>query len=367
MSSYAHPPTSASMNPCAPAPECHTSACSSSGETATRSPSLKFKATGGANAAPPPSHYFKFSTLAGRNPNVTVPNVDLSKYFVSRGIAGDSSGCSALSVSRDADTVFRDPSSHYQSSSLGDEVLSQGDKATDVLRLTSHSGGVSVDGDWTCGVSTNPSTRPSSAQKLHDTDAAVCGGPTPLTLASPTALLSSAPEWQSQFYRTKLCPFYVRDIPDQQSASAYGNNVGCAEGDCVNGDACRFAHSMAELRPLPDLRKTKLCSSYTKKVACRNSKCPFAHSPKELRTSSSVFYKVTLCNFYKNGKCWNGANCRFAHGNDELRNASTNAASSLPPVKRKFLEHDHVRSSFIQYSHHSYLTRRESVSDSFNS
>eukprot|EP01057_Protomagalhaensia_wolfi_P003758 Protomagalhaensia_wolfi_Nauph_80__3757@NODE_37_length_4469_cov_110_624153_g29_i0_p1_GENE_NODE_37_length_4469_cov_110_624153_g29_i0NODE_37_length_4469_cov_110_624153_g29_i0_p1_ORF_typecomplete_len533_score91_46zfCCCH/PF00642_24/0_0019zfCCCH/PF00642_24/0_051zfCCCH/PF00642_24/3_4e07zfCCCH_3/PF15663_5/3_3e06zfCCCH_3/PF15663_5/0_0027zfCCCH_4/PF18044_1/0_0054zfCCCH_4/PF18044_1/4_8e03zfCCCH_4/PF18044_1/0_00015zf_CCCH_4/PF18345_1/0_012zf_CCCH_4/PF18345_1/79zf_CCCH_4/PF18345_1/0_001Torus/PF16131_5/0_52To len=140
-----------------------------------------------------------------------------------------------------------------------------------------------------------------------------------LTLSSPTALLSSAPEWQSQFYRTKLCPFYVKDYLEPTGTA----NVGWAGGDCVNGDHCRFAHSLAELRPLPDLRKTKLCSSYTKKTACKNARCPFAHSPKELRTSSSIFYKVTLCNFYKNGKCWNGSNCRFAHGNEELRSAQT--------------------------------------------
>eukprot|EP01056_Protomagalhaensia_sp_Gyna25_P003399 Protomagalhaensia_sp_Gyna_25__3398@NODE_306_length_3978_cov_425_554455_g237_i0_p1_GENE_NODE_306_length_3978_cov_425_554455_g237_i0NODE_306_length_3978_cov_425_554455_g237_i0_p1_ORF_typecomplete_len517_score77_81zfCCCH/PF00642_24/0_0018zfCCCH/PF00642_24/0_05zfCCCH/PF00642_24/3_3e07zfCCCH_3/PF15663_5/4_3e06zfCCCH_3/PF15663_5/0_0032zfCCCH_4/PF18044_1/0_0043zfCCCH_4/PF18044_1/4_6e03zfCCCH_4/PF18044_1/0_00014zf_CCCH_4/PF18345_1/0_012zf_CCCH_4/PF18345_1/77zf_CCCH_4/PF18345_1/0_00097Torus/PF16131_5/0_5 len=145
------------------------------------------------------------------------------------------------------------------------------------------------------------------------------GGIASLTLSSPTALLSSAPEWQSQFYRTKLCPFYVKDYLEPTGTA----NVGWAGGDCVNGDHCRFAHSLAELRPLPDLRKTKLCSSYTKKTACKNARCPFAHSPKELRTSSSIFYKVTLCNFYKNGKCWNGSNCRFAHGNEELRSAQT--------------------------------------------
>eukprot|EP01053_Blabericola_migrator_P013457 Blabericola_migrator_1__13456@NODE_96_length_14432_cov_203_974173_g86_i0_p3_GENE_NODE_96_length_14432_cov_203_974173_g86_i0NODE_96_length_14432_cov_203_974173_g86_i0_p3_ORF_typecomplete_len479_score86_22zfCCCH/PF00642_24/0_014zfCCCH/PF00642_24/1_5zfCCCH/PF00642_24/3e07zfCCCH_3/PF15663_5/4_3e06zfCCCH_3/PF15663_5/0_00097zfCCCH_4/PF18044_1/0_00091zfCCCH_4/PF18044_1/2_6e03zfCCCH_4/PF18044_1/0_00013zf_CCCH_4/PF18345_1/0_011zf_CCCH_4/PF18345_1/18zf_CCCH_4/PF18345_1/0_00089Torus/PF16131_5/1_1e04Torus/P len=184
--------------------------------------------------------------------------------------------------------------------------------------------------------SSTQSTRPSSAQKStppsrqseeeQSPDKRNSNGPSTLTLSSPTALLSSAPEWQSQFYRTKLCPFYVKDIPEP-NATQWGSNVGWAGGECVNGDHCRFAHSTSELRPLPDLRKTKLCSSYTKKVPCKNTKCPFAHSPKELRTSSSIFYKVTLCNFYKNGKCWNGSNCRFAHGNEELRNA-TNALAN---------------------------------------
>lgn len=78
-----------------------------------------------------------------------------------------------------------------------------------------------------------------------------------LTLSSPTALLSSAPEWQAQFYKTKLCPFYVRDIPDasaaHEAAAQFGHNVGSANGVCMNRDNCRFAHSFEELRPLPDL------------------------------------------------------------------------------------------------------------------
>lgn len=155
-----------------------------------------------------------------------------------------------------------------------------------------------------------------------------------LTLSSPTALLSSAPEWQAQFFKTKLCPLFVSDIKDSEESLQYGANVGNASGVCLSGESCRFAHSLEELRPLPDLRKTKLCSSYSKRVACKNSKCPFAHSPRELRTSSSVFYKVTLCNFYKNGRCWNGSNCRFAHGNDELRNSDLPHPPAAPSKNR---------------------------------
>lgn len=154
-------------------------------------------------------------------------------------------------------------------------------------------------------------------------------------LSSSAALLPSAPEWQAQFYKTKLCPFYVVDIPSPETARRHGMNIGCAKGSCLNGHNCRFAHSLSELRPLPDLKKTKLCSSYTKRTVCRSPGCPFAHSPQELRTSSSVFYKVTLCNFYKNQRCWNGANCRFAHGSGELRacpggDAETPLSSSSP-------------------------------------
>lgn len=164
-----------------------------------------------------------------------------------------------------------------------------------------------------------------------DTEAAVEEG-------TSSSLLSSAPDWQAQFYKTKLCPFYVADFATLESTKKYGANIGWAKGSCMNGANCRFAHSFSELRPLPDLRKTKLCSSYTKKVVCKTPNCPFAHSPQELRTSSSVFYKVTLCNFYKNQKCWNGPNCRFAHGNEELRippaglTSGNSSPSVIPPT-----------------------------------
>lgn len=123
-------------------------------------------------------------------------------------------------------------------------------------------------------------------------------------------------DWQAQFFHTKLCPHYVMDIEDERAAREYGPLVGNAQGICVNGDHCRFAHSFRQLRPLPDLSKTKLCPS---RLTCADPTCNFAHSPKDLRTSSTNFYKVTLCNFYKNHKCWNGPNCRFAHGEEDLR------------------------------------------------
>eukprot|EP01055_Gregarina_sp_Pseudo9_P005733 Gregarina_sp_Pseudo_9__5732@NODE_835_length_2148_cov_101_395448_g783_i0_p1_GENE_NODE_835_length_2148_cov_101_395448_g783_i0NODE_835_length_2148_cov_101_395448_g783_i0_p1_ORF_typecomplete_len513_score197_93zfCCCH/PF00642_24/27zfCCCH/PF00642_24/0_018zfCCCH/PF00642_24/2_4zfCCCH/PF00642_24/5_1e07zfCCCH_3/PF15663_5/1_8e05zfCCCH_3/PF15663_5/0_0021zfCCCH_3/PF15663_5/2e03zfCCCH_4/PF18044_1/0_0097zfCCCH_4/PF18044_1/2_4e03zfCCCH_4/PF18044_1/0_00025zf_CCCH_4/PF18345_1/0_014zf_CCCH_4/PF18345_1/43zf_CCCH_4/P len=288
------------------------------------SPSRQFNHNGGGSIPPAAPQYFRLQppSLDSRTAsNVTLPA--LSKFYVSRGGILD-----PAARAESGDGVSRTEAGDAVS------VSAEGGKA-----LPASSGASSADGaEWTlCGASTNQSTRPSSAQRLETETAPRCAetasrrgaetetsrsaGPSALTLSSPTALLSSAPEWQSQFYRTKLCPFYVKDIPDPQAASCIGTNVGWAGGDCVNGANCRFAHSTVELRPLPDLRKTKLCSSYTKKVPCKNPKCPFAHAPKELRTSSSVFYKVTLCNFYKNGKCWNGANCRFAHGNEELRNS----------------------------------------------
>lgn len=112
--------------------------------------------------------------------------------------------------------------------------------------------------------------------------------------------LGQAEEWQTQFFKTKMCPYHL-------------------EGRCINGTVCRFAHCPNEMRPLPDLQRTKLCDSFVRKQVCRDLACPFAHDPSELRTSSGSFYKVTLCNFYKKGRCWNGPHCRFAHGSGELQ------------------------------------------------
>lgn len=113
-------------------------------------------------------------------------------------------------------------------------------------------------------------------------------------------------EWQHlktwQYFKTKMCP-----CPSRCSAGA---------------KKCRFAHTLKELRPLPDLSRTRLCESLAKNQVCTklaNGQCPFAHSPTELRTSNSKFFKVSLCNFHKAGKCWNGDKCRFAHGLQDLR------------------------------------------------
>mmetsp|Transcript_55282 Transcript_55282/g.140486 ORF Transcript_55282/g.140486 Transcript_55282/m.140486 type:complete len:190 (-) Transcript_55282:167-736(-) len=46
---------------------------------------------------------------------------------------------------------------------------------------------------------------------------------------------------------------------------------------------CRFAHSEAELRPKPDLMKTRPCHFLLDRGYCRNRQCGFAHNAAELR------------------------------------------------------------------------------------
>eukprot|EP00388_Colpodella_angusta_P018941 GDKJ01047295.1.p1 GENE.GDKJ01047295.1~~GDKJ01047295.1.p1 ORF type:complete len:828 (+),score=218.80 GDKJ01047295.1:52-2535(+) len=102
------------------------------------------------------------------------------------------------------------------------------------------------------------------------------------------------------FFKTKMCSSVKNGKP------------------CLDSEECRYAHSDAELRPLPDLSKTVLCKQMEKTGVCTFPHCTFAHSRLELRNSTVSQFKVKLCNFYPKGKCIDGENCRFAHSVNEL-------------------------------------------------
>mmetsp|Transcript_74307 Transcript_74307/g.193074 ORF Transcript_74307/g.193074 Transcript_74307/m.193074 type:complete len:190 (-) Transcript_74307:83-652(-) len=51
---------------------------------------------------------------------------------------------------------------------------------------------------------------------------------------------------------------------------------------------CRFAHSEAELRPKPNLTKTRPCHFLLDRGYCRNRQCGFAHNAAELRKVPSA-------------------------------------------------------------------------------
>lgn len=59
-----------------------------------------------------------------------------------------------------------------------------------------------------------------------------------------------------------------------------------ATSRCTFGENCRFAHSVQELRPQPDLRRTKLCPRFQGLGTCDDSSCSFAHSSEELRMAA---------------------------------------------------------------------------------
>jgi len=73
-----------------------------------------------------------------------------------------------------------------------------------------------------------------------------------------------APQLNEQCRKTKLCIFN-------------------AQNRCEMGMACPFAHSQAELQPMPDLAKTKLCHNFFR-GRCTAKRCRFAHGSDELRS-----------------------------------------------------------------------------------
>lgn len=107
---------------------------------------------------------------------------------------------------------------------------------------------------------------------------------------------------KKQFFKTKMCPF--------QKNKNY----------CLNESSCHYAHSIEELKPMPDLRNTKLCDFVKKKIPCRDINCTFAHDIDTLKPSVHLAtYKSTICSFWGKGKCFNGNKCRFAHGNEDIK------------------------------------------------
>eukprot|EP00434_Breviolum_minutum_P044290 symbB.v1.2.039544.t2/scaffold6637.1/size16560/1 len=64
---------------------------------------------------------------------------------------------------------------------------------------------------------------------------------------------------------TELCAFFV-------------------EGKCTRGNRCTFAHGVDQLRPRPDLFKTRLCQSYQMFMRCPyGESCTHAHGLDDLR------------------------------------------------------------------------------------
>mmetsp|Transcript_5697 Transcript_5697/g.7284 ORF Transcript_5697/g.7284 Transcript_5697/m.7284 type:complete len:223 (+) Transcript_5697:17-685(+) len=66
------------------------------------------------------------------------------------------------------------------------------------------------------------------------------------------------------YFKTALCKFHLRHA-------------------CSKGAACQFAHSSDELRPCPDLRRTKMCPKLMRKGSCGDYSCTFAHRQEQVR------------------------------------------------------------------------------------
>jgi len=83
------------------------------------------------------------------------------------------------------------------------------------------------------------------------------------------------PEVPNYFHATVLCKFFLR-------------------GECTRGKSCTYAHGATKLRAKPDLKKTKLCESFSISGACQKGDfCTFAHENLELRKQSRSGYVST--------------------------------------------------------------------------
>mmetsp|Transcript_51606 Transcript_51606/g.167628 ORF Transcript_51606/g.167628 Transcript_51606/m.167628 type:complete len:285 (-) Transcript_51606:273-1127(-) len=71
-----------------------------------------------------------------------------------------------------------------------------------------------------------------------------------------------------QLAKTRMCRFFPR---------------------CSKGDSCPFAHAHQDLRPCPDLMKSKICAGW-RDGRCKLSakKCKFAHGPDDLRVEEPI-------------------------------------------------------------------------------
>ena len=69
-----------------------------------------------------------------------------------------------------------------------------------------------------------------------------------------------------------------------------------------------------ELRPLPDLRRTKWCRLVFHGLVCHDAHCPYAHTKEQLKTNAQdlVSYKTSYCKYYQKGNCLSGGNCRYS-------------------------------------------------------
>ena len=80
------------------------------------------------------------------------------------------------------------------------------------------------------------------------------------------------------FQKTKLCDFYHGKV-----------TRGGVVVPCGRGDSCTFAHDGGDMKPRPDLSKTRFCLSLLQTGSCADpDSCTFAHNNEELRKN---FYR----------------------------------------------------------------------------
>merc|ERR1719378_641426 len=68
-----------------------------------------------------------------------------------------------------------------------------------------------------------------------------------------------------------------------------------AQGMCTLGESCQFAHSASEIRAIPNLTKTQLCTKFMNGY-CPNKNCNYAHGEAELVNPPN--FKKKMCHWH---------------------------------------------------------------------
>lgn len=107
-----------------------------------------------------------------------------------------------------------------------------------------------------------------------------------------------------------------------------------SQGKCGQGTSCPFAHNASEIRTVPNLVKTQLCTAFMRGV-CKNKNCNYAHGEEELIKLPN--FKKKLCVWFKQGKCRNGAACGFVHDLAEYEGEGEPPMAVFPTVPKILL------------------------------
>ena len=89
------------------------------------------------------------------------------------------------------------------------------------------------------------------------------------------------------------------------------------QGKCFKGNVCSYAHSLTELKAIPNLLKTKICPHFLSGYCPNGASCSFAHGMNEMRKINGS--KKEVCSYFLQGTCKFGDKCKFLHTIDNMK------------------------------------------------
>jgi Zinc finger C-x8-C-x5-C-x3-H type (and similar) len=92
----------------------------------------------------------------------------------------------------------------------------------------------------------------------------------------------------------------------------HGHGTLFIQGAYFKGSDCTFTHTLGELREIPNLYKTKLCTLYQCGKCPNDGTCKYAHGIAELRILTCK-PESQVCIYFQQGHCRFGDACKFLH------------------------------------------------------